>query len=60
MNEPGNLITASEVAAPVLSQAMPAPAESDAVTVPTPADAPMVLFQLSSAGWSEAIPFRLR
>ena len=46
------------VSVPVLSQAMPALADPEAVPVPPPPDAPIALSQVSSAGWSETVPHR--
>ena len=59
MDQPKKTVAVPVVSGPVVSQAMPAPADPDAVTVLTSPDAPIALSQISSAGWSETIPPRL-
>lgn len=52
MTEEKKVVAVPVVSGPVVSQAVPAPAEPSAVTVPTPADVPIPLSQVPSAGWS--------
>jgi len=52
MNEVKKVVAAPADPGPVVSQAVPAPANATDAAVPTPPDAPIPLSQVPPGGWS--------